>query len=165
MSKPFLSKEELQDTLVAQLPTKQRELYESLRHARSEACFRGRLFVIYEMVKRECKVLDTLEVLDFQCDHEAGASMEVLSRSTGRRFTVGYAPAQVLDYPIFMFMPLYLRVRWCADADQAGTGGHLGFDVVLRTKSRYHLRERQVIYCESRTQWMEEFGAEAAAQA
>lgn len=160
MSKPFLSKEELQSVLVDQLPQPQRDLYESMHHVRSEACFRGRLFVIYQIVQRKAVVLDTLEVLDFECNHDDGASIEVLSRNTGKTFTVGYSPTQVLDYPIFMFMPLYLRVRWCADADQAGREGQLGFDVVIRTKSRYHLRERQVIYCESRTTFMEEFGSE-----
>ncbi len=164
MTKEFVSKEAHFGALLAQLPEEKQGLYASMRHLRSESLYAGRTFIVYTMTGRECRVLEEFEVVDFELNDEDGASTVIRSKESGKRLKVGYAPVQFFDHPLFVFLPLYCRARWCATQEMAGHKGSLAWDMVLRTQSRRHLQERNVTYCETGVVWSEEFEGDNAIQ-
>lgn len=153
----FMAPGEHYNRLVETLSAEKRAVYDSLRSVRQEACFRNRTFLVYRMEDRKPRILDRIQVLDFDCGDDTGASCEVRSNSTGQVILVGYAPVQLFDWPIFAHMPLHLKVRWSTTPDKP-LDGSLAFDLVIRTTSRNHLRERGVIYCETGVAFSKEFG-------
>ena len=157
MSKAFVSKEAHQDALLATLTPEDYQAYQSLKHTRAEPCYRGRMFVVYEMAQGRCVVRDQVEVLDFVCDDQDGASTELRSRTTGKRMKISYRPARLFDFPIYVWMPLCTRARWCADEDMAGKTGSLAFDLTIRVQSRRGLRDHGTVYFETAKAWSDEF--------
>jgi hypothetical protein len=158
MSSPqFLSDFQYFKLLVERMPPWQRSAYRSLRHARSEGCTRGRAFVVYTHGRHGLQVLDTVTVLHFEADEEAGARCELRSQNTGEILEVGYQPTQLWGYPVFVHLPLHLWLNW--DVREGSDTPSLHFGLVVRTASRYTLRERDRVYFETKTSFEKEFGA------
>lgn len=130
--------------------------YNRLKHTRQETGYRGRTFYVYEIRDRVPNILDHITVQDFSCTDDSGASTE-LRNSHGETLIVGYAPIRLFDYPIFVSVALHNKVRWSTTDDNI-MGGSLAFDLVIRTASRLHLRERGVTYCETGVSYAKEFG-------
>lgn len=136
--------------------------YLKLRNVRSEPCFPKRTFVIYRMEGREPMQIDHLTVLDFDLNDADGASAEIRSQTLGKTIAVGYKPVRLFQYPIFVHLPLHTKVRWSTTPSNI-EGGSLAFDLVVRTMSRLHMRERDVVHCETGVRFSEEFGSHARA--
>lgn len=143
-------------SLLETMEEQERDTYQGLLHIRSEACFRGRSLVVYQIHDRRPMILDNLTVLDFLCNDEAGASCEIRSEALGETLLVGYAPIQLFKYPVFVHLPLHAKVRWSAPVNQPEKAS-LAFDMAIRTQSRLHLRERGVTYCETGVNYAKEF--------
>ena len=156
MGQEFLAPGVHFEALLATLPQEQQELYRRLNHIRQEPSFRGRSFVIYGIRNRQPEIIDELKVLDFIANDSVGASCEIRSDRTGKTLTVGYAPVQVFNYPVFMHLPLHAKLRWSTTEGRVHTG-KLAFDIAIRTETRISLRERQVIYCETGVNYAKEF--------
>ena len=129
----FLSPEEYFDVLFNDLPIEQRNLYTSMRHVRTEPGFRGRKFLAYEIVNREPQKIGTFNILDFICNDEDGASIQVeWLEQPGKILTVGYHPVQVFNLPVFIHLPLYNKMRWSVRDDDTDNPS-LSFLLVVRT--------------------------------
>lgn len=160
MAEPsFISPREHFDLLVAKLPAKEQELFKNMKNTRAEAAYVGRSFVIYEIKDRKPAILDQVSVLDFMANHETGTSCEVYSQLHSSVQIVGYQPTQLWKYPIFMHLPLHGKLRW---STVDGAEASLAFDILIRTQSRFSLRERKVIYCEPGIQFEREFNNDVA---
>lgn len=142
--------------LVAGLSDNHKKVYETTKHARIETAFRDRIFVVYKIVGGKLEILDRLHVTDFICNEERGASTELLSTATGERIEVGYTPVQLFDYPAFVCIPLHAKVRWGVEKGDPKKG-HLAFPLLLRTTSRFGLREPGIVYVETSPEFMREF--------
>lgn len=157
----FMPVNEHYAALVAGLDKEDLTTYLRMRHVRAEVAYRNRTFVVYDIQNREPRVLDNLTVLDFNCDDARGASTEIRSGKSGETIVVGYSPAQLFDFPVFVHLSLHSKIRWSAYASDPLTGS-LAFDLVMHTLSRLHLRERGVIYAETGVNFAKEFEATTA---
>lgn len=147
------------DRLLAELHDDDIDLYGACANTRVEQCYRGRSLIVYEIVDREPKVLDRFVVQDYQCNERDGATTEIRSDS-GETLAVGFAPVRLLDYDILLWLPLHSKLRWSASASQLRKdifSGSLAFPMCVRTRSRLHLRERGVHYCETGVNYAREF--------
>jgi len=144
----FLTARDHFDALVARMQPEALALHTTLIHARIETAFQGRHFVVYQMVEREPEQIDRIIVNDFNCNERYGASSEIISVETNRVLTVGYAPVQLFHYPVFLSIPLHAKIRWSVPGNNLDAGS-LAFPMLVRTRSRLHLRERGVVYCET----------------
>ena len=153
----FLSASEHFNHLACTLQGEERALYNTMKNVRQESAFRNRTFIIYDIRDRELNVIDTVTVMDFCANERVGATTQLRSSRLKTELLVGYMPTRLFDYPVFMHLPLYVKLRWSTTIDNI-RGGSLGFDVAIRTASRYHLRERGVTYCETGVTVSEEFG-------
>jgi hypothetical protein len=151
----FMRAEEHFDVLVNRMKPALRSQYDLTRHVRAVDCFRGRTFQIYEIEDREPVVLDHLSIQDFHCNERVGASTEIRG-SNGKTMTVGYEPVKLFGYPVFVFLPLHLKMRWSTTPSQPENGS-LAFQMCIRTQSRLHLRERGVVYMETGVDYAREF--------
>lgn len=153
----FLTSSEHFEHLARTLDGAERAVYNTMKHVRSEPAFRNRTFIIYDIRDRELNVIDTITVMDFVANERVGATTQLRSSRLKSELMVGYRPARLFDYPVFMHLPLYVKLRWSTTIDNI-KGGSLGFDIAIRTASRLHLRERGVTYCETGVTVSEEFG-------
>ena len=158
----FLSVEEHYNRLVQGLSRDQQRQHWDCRNVRVETGFRGRTFYVYKIEGREPTVLDTLVMEDFIINDEDGASTELRSNVTGKSVVVGFTPVKLFDHPIYLCLPLHLRVRWDAKGNDPSKPS-LGFPLVIRTQSRRHLRERGVTYFETGVVYANEFLQKSAA--
>lgn len=159
----FLSPEDFFQLLVDGIPEEDQDLYSAMKHTRIETGYRGRKFIVYQMKNRLPEKLATLCVNDFVCDDEYGCSTQIewLERP-GSFITVGYQPVKLWDFPIFCHLPLAEKLRWTAKEHNPNERS-LGFLMVLRTKSRLHLQERNVVYMEGARTYQEEFHSKPVA--
>ena len=157
MSKGFLTPDALYRHLADGIDDDSKAVLSTMKHTRIEAAYRNRKFIVYEMRDRAASKLATVCVLDFLCDDDDGCStqLEWMERP-GEILTVGYEPTQLWDFPIFVHLPVHQKVRWSAREDDVSNCS-LSFMMVVRTKSRYHLRERNIIYMEAHRTFHEEF--------
>lgn len=157
MSKGFIAPDVFQKHLVEGIDDDSKAVLSTMKHTRIEAAYRNRKFIVYEMKERAASKLATVCVLDFLCDDDDGCStqLEWMERP-GEILTVGYAPVQLWDFPIFVYLPVHQKVRWSAREGDVNNRS-LSFMMVVRTQSRYHLRERDVIYMEAHRTFHEEF--------
>lgn len=153
-----MSVEDHFNKLIDRLARDDRSQFDEMRHVRVETGFRDRDFIIYKMRGTEPEVLDTLRVLSFSCTDDFGASAEIHSSTWDQIVPIDYTPRAMWQYPVFMWLPLHSRIRWASHEDRIGEGS-LGFPIVIRTKSRRHLKEHNVIYCETLTSFSTEFPA------
>lgn len=152
----FLPHREHFDLLVEGLSIEDRRVYNTTRHAREETAYRGRTFIIYRMTGRhQHVVLDQLTVRDFECDEELGASTAIRN-SAGQEIEVRYSPTRLWNHPVFVHIPLHCKLRWSAVPSNINKGS-LGFPLVIRTLSRFDLREKGVVYCETGVTYAKEF--------
>ena len=153
----FLSPEEFYEILADELPNGDKDLLASMPHTRIESGYRGRKFIVYKMEGRHPEKIATFCINDFVCDDEDGCSTQIeWLEQPGAILTVGYYPTQLWDFPIFCHLPVSTKVRWAAKVDNTDDRV-LSFMMVLRTQSRRHLRERDVIYMEASRVFQEEF--------
>lgn len=154
----FLTSEEHLALLVQSLDPEPRAVYGRTKNAREEVGYRGRSFIVYEITGRngEHNVLDTLTVRDFECDDVIGASFVIQSQNTGLTLEVGHKPVQLWQFPVFLYLPLHLKLRWSTHAGNLDSGS-LGFPIKVRTLSRLDLREKGVTYCETGVSYAQEF--------
>lgn len=152
----FLKPSDHFDALLDTLPADEQREYLSLKHARSEACYRGRTFVVYRMAGGEPDILDHLTVQDFTASDTRGTSVSMISRECGESQVFGYTPSRLFTFPVYIFLPLHGKLRWSTTRDKLGKGS-LAFDIVLRTASRYTLRDKGVVYCETGVTFYSEF--------
>lgn len=159
----FMSPQEHFDRLLNGLDSDQLSLFQRMKNTRVETAFRGRTFTVYNIMKREANVLDTLTVRDFECNDDDGASTLVQSANSGTEFEVGYTPVQVPGYHVFLYLPLHAKLRWSTHAGNVN-GGSMAFPLLVRTMSRkllstgnYDLREKGVTYCETGVEYAREF--------
>jgi len=154
------------EALLEAIDGDKKKVYDTLAHVRSEACYRNRSLIIYEVEQRQPgvmesaprkpRILDTIKILDFVADDKSGASCEIRSETLGKELIIGYKPVQLFSYPVFIWMPLHAKLRWSTTPDEV-EGGSLAFDLVIRTRSRFHLREYGVVYCETGISYAREF--------
>jgi hypothetical protein len=142
--------------LLGTLDGAERKLHDSLKNIRPEVGFRNRSLVVYKIVDREVEKLDQITILDFIANDDAGASCEMRSDHFGSTQVVSYTPAQLFAWPVFVHLPLHSKLRW-STVPSRPEGGMLGFDFLIRTASRLHLRERGVIYAETGVSFAREF--------
>lgn len=157
----FLAVEDHFDRLVEGLNARDLKAYRQCKHTRPEAAYVGRNFLVYTMINGEPQELDRLIVDDFNANGEHGASTIIVSTKTSRTIEVGYTPVRLLDYPAFVFIPLHSRLRWGA-SEKSLHKGTLAFPVVVRTRSRFNLREEGVTYVETGRSFGEEFDTPCA---
>jgi hypothetical protein len=152
----FMTREAHFDYLVSTLSEEAAAVYNDLKHVRIETGYRKRSFFVYRFDDRNPVILDEIVVNDFLCDDEDGASMTLTSLKTQRHMSIGYAPTQLFEHPVFMCIPLDPKLFWSATAGSPNIG-KLGFPIVLRTQTRRHLREPGHTYCETGRSFAEEF--------
>ena len=153
----FLSSEEYYDVLVEGLPQTTRDALDSMRHVRVEPAYRNRKFIVYRMDLRHPEKLATLNILDYVCNDEDGSTTQIeWMERPGSIITIGHTPTKVFDFPIFAHIPLSQKTRWGVRTDDVDDPS-LSFLLVLRTQSRRHLRERDVVYMESNKAFQLEF--------
>jgi hypothetical protein len=158
----FLPASEHFKLLEAQLTGAQLDLFRQTRNGRSEMAYPGRTFVAYRMRDRQPEVLDKLMVNDFSCDEEAGASTELVSLITGKPLVVNHGPVQVFDLPVFLALPLSLKLTWRVKPSNPDKGS-LGFPIYVRTMSRASHRQTGVVHFETGVEFGQEFPEVAAA--
>ena len=155
----FLSPQEQFDEVEkANMPADEARIFDLYKHSRREFVYPGKKFVVYEMGHTNPKVLDVITVDDFDCNNVDGASTRLLNRE-GKDILVGYTPTMLFQHPVFVFLPIEMRINFNARHDDHQEKS-LSFGLVLRTKSRISLSERKVTYCESREVFIQEFGNE-----
>lgn len=152
----FLSPEEFYAGLLADMQPATAKIYGTMKHTRIEAAYRNRKFTVYKMKEQRPIKLTTISVLDFVCDDQDGSTMQIIDETTNQELLVGYTPVQVFDYPIFVHLPVNNKLRWSARKDNP-TDPSLSFLMVLRTRSRLHLREQGIIYMETSLNFDKEF--------
>lgn len=146
------------DRLVQDLDSQDQKAFRAGKNTRVETAFRNRHFIVYEMTGRQPEELDRIFVNDFRVDDEEGATAELTSLKTGTTVVIGYTPTRLLSFPIFLWLPLHARIRWSAPVGDVYSGS-LGFPMVIATRSRLHLRERNVTYFETGPTYGKEFDA------
>lgn len=152
----FLPVEEHFDRLVEGLNARDLTVYRQGKHVRVETAYKNRNFLVYRMIDGKPVELDRIIVNDFSADEERGTSTSLVSMATKRTLTIGYSPVRLLDYPVFMWLPLHGKLRWGA-TEQTLHQGSLAFPIAIRTRSRFGLRESNVIYCETGQSFGTEF--------
>lgn len=152
----FLIVEDHFAALVLTLEPEEMELYNRTRHVRVETGYRDRNFVVYQMRGGKRNVLDHISVLDFRCDDEIGASIEIKSNENQDTLVVGYIPIRLFGFDAFVHLPLHGRLSWSTTPDKV-LEGKLGFPVCIRTLSRRGLREEGITYCETGMSYAREF--------
>lgn len=152
----FMTPEDHYARLVTRLEPETLALYNQTQHGRVETAYRNRNFVVYRMDGRAPREIDRILINDFRCDDERGATTELMSLVTKKIITVGYAPVQVFDHPVFVSIPLSAKVRWSA-MPSAPDKGSLAFPLYIRTMSRHHMRERGIVYFETGPVFGKEF--------
>lgn len=162
MSYGFLMPEEFSEYLAENISEEEKEVLAGMRHTRIEPAYRNRKFIVYRMDGRLPEKLATLAVMDFVCDDEDGCSTQIEWMETGDIITVGYAPTQVFDFPIFVHLPVNQKVRWSAKTDNPEDQS-LSFLMVVRTQTRRNLRERDATYMETTREFQREFFPKEAA--
>lgn len=156
MAETFMMVDEHFKSLLSAMDQGTQDMFKSLKHARPETAFRGRHFVVYHMLGAQPTVIDRLVIDDFECDDEVGATADITSLKLQKTMTLDYHPRQILGHPVMAWLPLHSNVRWGAPASTPEKGS-LGFPMVLRTRSRFNLRERGVVYCETGPAYGAEF--------
>ena len=163
MSKGFLPPDELYKYLANNIDDDSKAVLATMKHTRIEAAYRNRKFIVYEMEGSQPLKLGTISVVDFVCDDDDGCSTQLQwLENPGDIIPVGYEPAQLWDFPIFVHLPVHQKVRWSAREDNVDDCS-LSFLLVVRTQSRYHLRERGVVYLEPYRTYQEEFFSKESA--
>lgn len=146
------------EMLLNEAPPSVKTLHAKLRHVRQETAFVGREFVVYEATPSGSpRVLTRLTVTDYRVDPDFGAQAW-LQATDGTQIEVDYRPARLLAFPVLIYLPLHSKVRWDLREGESVDGGSLAFPVVLRTQSRFSLRERGVVYIETALSFEREFG-------
>lgn len=163
MSSGFLTPEDFSTYLADRIDDNSKQILSTMRHTRVEAAYTNRKFVVYKMVAGAPSKIATLCVLDFLCDDEVGCSAQIeWMDSDLDPVTIGYAPTQLWDLPIFVHLPVNQKVRWSAREDNPEDQS-LSFLVVVRTQTRRNLRENGAIYMETYRSYQEEFHPKHAA--
>lgn len=142
--------------LVETIDKSTKDLYDKCRHNRVETAYHGREFIIYTVGDKGPVALDRIKVADFKCDDVDGATSQITSPKHGK-LVVDYIPQQLFDFPILLWLPLHTKTRWSAPASDP-LNGSLGFPILIRTMSRFNLREKGIVYCETGPAFGEEFG-------
>jgi hypothetical protein len=150
--------EQFESIALASLSEEGLESYKSMKHVRHEFGYVGRKFVAYQMEGREPQILGTYRIYDFVCDDVDGATTQFESlENPGQLFLVGYTPIKVPEHNVWLHIPIQCKLNYAAFKDDP-TKFSLSFGLVVRTQSRYHLRERFVTYFEAWDSYVEEFG-------
>lgn len=156
MNETFMTVEDHFNALLLSSAQDVQDVFAECRHNRVETAYRGRNFVIYQMNGREPEILDRFTVNDVVADDIDGVTAEITSTRTKKTMVLGYSPKKLFQFPVLSWVPLHTKLRWGAPASTPMKGS-LGFPITLRTMSRYHLRERGVVYCETAKTFAEEF--------
>ncbi len=151
----FISPIEHFQRLVNSMPQAHVQVWNQCQHQRIEMGYRGRNLLLYQFKDRKPYVLEEITVQDFICNDEDGASAEIRVKSTGALFEIGYQPTLILGHPVFMCLPLHMQIKM--DTTPSGNRRSLGFPILIRTLSRFHLRERGVTYLETGVSFSREF--------
>lgn len=152
----FRSPEDHFEQIVKQLSPEQRSLFNSYTHVRVEAAFRDRHFVVYRMQGGLPQIIDRIAVQSFSFDLQLGSSCVLYSHATQRCETIRYVPTQPFGYEFFLCLPVSGKIRWAVtDTDPAGS---YSFNLVVKVRSRRHLREAGIVYCETPRVFDREFG-------
>lgn len=152
----FLPVEEHYNALVSQLNPSALAVYQTMRHGRIETAFTGRYFILYRMGGGVARELDRVVVEDV-CIDDTGLSSRLVCPRTGRELIVSYSPVQLWDHPMFLCLPLHSMIRFAAKEHEVGKGGSLAWPMLIKTRSRRHLRETGVTYCETGPEFAREF--------
>lgn len=157
----FLTPQDHFALLLKGLNAESREAYSQTRHARQEMAYRGRTFILYEMTGRSVhRIVDTLTIRDFECDDAVGASTQIRSGNLGAELEISYLPVKLWNYPVFMHLPVHLKLRWSTSEKRIGEGS-LAFPLVIRVNSRLDPREPGILHCETGVAYAHEFEGDA----
>lgn len=146
------------DLLVSTLAPDIQDLYHDAKHTRTEAAFRNRQFVVYNH-DNGLEIEDVLTIGNFEVDDETGPWTHVHSRKRGESKIIDYKPVQLWDYEILAWLPLHynLRLRFHIDRRDPRQG-KFSYPIVIKTMSRFNLREPEVDYMEPLSAFFREFG-------
>lgn len=142
--------------LLNSIPVNDYDLYQRLKHNRVEPVFNGRSLIVYQAIHGHVSELDSLRVHSLRIDATTGVSCEIYSRNTQRTMTVGYSPKRLFDFDVMVWIPLSVRLRWSLDGPNQ-SGPSAAWDIAIRTRSRFSLREPGVQYCETGASYAKEF--------
>ena len=157
----FLNVRDHFNLLVDSLDTRDKHAFLACKHTREEIAYTNRNFIVYKMDKGLPVETDRIVVNRFHTDHVFGATAEIVSSATKRTLTLGYSPVRLFDYPVFIWLPLHIKLRWGASESMLHRGS-LAFPVVIRTQSRLSLRETGITYCETGRSFGMEFNTATA---
>ena len=159
MAIKYLSDKETFERLISRMPETLRAEYDTLGFHRVETAFTNRRFVVYKMDRNTPVQLMTLKVNDFVCDDEIGCTAELEIIGTGETFVVGHTPVKVPGQPVFVSIPVKPNLIFSIpEVDHPEVSHSLAFPLLIRTKSRRSIRERNVIHMETNVIFNQEFG-------
>lgn len=119
-------------------------------HYRSSA-FVGRDFIIYECrgLSKRPVILNRLRVKDFESGYEYGSEALILNPHEAEGEWIGHIPQQLWDYPIYMGIPIDMRLYWQARRVGGEVKNTLLFGVDLYTEEVPSRFTNGAIYCDT----------------
>jgi hypothetical protein len=134
--------------------------YLSYRHVRVELVKVGQRLVAYtvdEDERPDVKMVVTIDDMGMTDDN--GLFVGVVSDDAAGDHTVGFAPSRPFGIPVYLHIPLNPGLLWSPSPSDVEKG-HFEFPIVIRTESRFSLREEGVMHLEKLEDFTGEFGIE-----
>jgi hypothetical protein len=147
----YLTEEEIKADLIRQMPERERKSFGSFGHLRVEAIFKDRVFVVYRSNGKSSApdILTTIRVQEVHADNE-GASTVLIDQGTGDTMRVAYQPERLFHYPIFVSLPLHMRIQFQArTTGESAWIGTLAFALLVKTKNKSDFHSAGNVYVET----------------
>lgn len=152
----LMSPDQYYQHLVDTLEPEVKQLYDRTKNVHIEFAWVGRRFVVYQMDGHDPLKLDTLVVDQIDMNDETGTVVVLVSEASGRELTVSHRPVQIWQHPVLLAVPCQAQYRYTAAHDDPNRCV-LSFPILVRPLSRYSLRERGVVHCETEVNYNREF--------
>ena len=142
--------------LVSQMDVEDADVFQEYKNLRIEACFEGRLFIIYrpsglnpDKSHRDPEILSTLRMGAYQCDSQNGAQCRITDVMTDQTQVLTSVPTRLFNFPLFASIPPFSKLRW--DARKVGdeVKRSLSYAILLKTKNRSDFYSQGNTYCET----------------
>jgi arginine repressor len=160
----FLSREEIQEYFIDQLPVTERTLYQQFGNLGLYRVFNGKLFVIYTLTPNKTvpTIISNLRVTAINIV-EDNLTVSVLDLKTGKSCQVSYLPELLCGYDVFATIPSECMVMKVVKKNDDGSTFDAGLTAGLLLKHRMkpEFKKAGYVYCLGLSEFRRLFGEDA----
>jgi hypothetical protein len=138
----LLSEQSSLEDLFSRMMSPDREIFMSFKSLKVETCFIDRIFIVYKPqglnkdgTHRPPEILTQIKVLDFRCNAEDGAEVDLEDLTTHEVMTARYIPQRLFRYDVFVGVAPKQRLNWDAKLFNGTVRRSLSFMMLLKVRS------------------------------